>query len=71
MTVYLVAGTQAEDSKPNFIVLMKMADLKRTSQNDEDSELRETMQHIYRSVCRQLLAVCVQAAVSSVCAGSC
>ena len=39
MTVYLVAGTQAEDSKPNFIVLMKMADLKRTSENDEDSEL--------------------------------
>ena len=38
MTVYLVAGTQAEDSKPNFIVLMKMSDLKRTSENDEDSE---------------------------------
>ncbi|KAL5484641.1 hypothetical protein EMCRGX_G021171 [Ephydatia muelleri] len=43
MTVYLVAGTQAEDSKPNFIVLMKMADLKRTSQNDEDSEDEEAV----------------------------
>lgn len=38
MTVYLVSGTQAEDSKPNFIILMKMSDLKRTSENDEDSE---------------------------------
>ena len=38
MTVYLAAGTQAEDSKPNFIVLIKMSDLQRTSENEGDSK---------------------------------
>ncbi len=40
MTAYLVAGTQAEVGKQNFIMLMKMSDMHSThrEEDDEDSE---------------------------------
>ena len=38
MTAYLVAGTQAEASRQNFVILMKMSQLKRVAdEKDEDS----------------------------------
>ena len=38
MTAYVVAGTQAEQKKQNFIILMKMSELHSTYQdNEEDS----------------------------------
>ena len=38
MTAYVVAGTQAEQKKQNFIILMKMSELNSTYQeNEEDS----------------------------------
>ena len=38
MTAYLVAGTQAETSQQNFIILMKMSQLKQTIPKDEEEE---------------------------------
>lgn len=47
MTAYLVAGTQAEQGKQNFVILMKMSELHSTYQgNDEDSELTGLYLHI-------------------------
>ena len=34
MTAYLVAGTQSEGTKQNFVVLVKMSQLKRTQDKE-------------------------------------
>ena len=40
MTAYLIAGTQAAAGQQNFIILMKMSQLKSTFKEEEsDSEL--------------------------------
>ena len=42
MTAYLVAGTQAAAGQQNFIILMKMSQVKSTYKEEEsDSELSE------------------------------
>lgn len=38
MTAYVVAGSQAEPSKPNHLMLMKMSGMDRTKQKAEDDE---------------------------------
>lgn len=35
LTAYLVAGTQAEATGKNFVVLMKMSQLRRTAEEDD------------------------------------
>ena len=36
MTGYLVAGTQAEKKKDNFVILIKMSQLSKTQQEEEE-----------------------------------
>lgn len=38
LTCYLVAGTQAEAGRQNFVVLMKMYDLRSTNREEDDDE---------------------------------
>ena len=38
MTAYLVAGTQAEKGRQNFVILMKMSDLYSTYKEKDESE---------------------------------
>ena len=38
MTAYIVAGTQAPPGKQNYVIVMKMSQLDKTLQNDEESE---------------------------------
>ena len=38
MTAYIVAGTQAALGQQNHVIVMKMSELDRTFQNDQDSE---------------------------------
>jgi len=38
MTAYIVAGTQAPPGKQNHVIVMKMSQLDKTLQNDEESE---------------------------------
>ena len=42
MTAYIVAGTQAQPGKQNHVIVMKMSQLDKTLQNDEESEWNET-----------------------------
>ena len=38
MTAYLIAGTQAEAGRQNFIMLMKMSDMHSTHKEEEDED---------------------------------
>lgn len=38
MTAYIVAGTQAALGQQNHVIVMKMSELDKTFQNDQDSE---------------------------------
>ena len=38
MTAYVVAGTQAALGKQNHVIIMKMSELDKTFEKDEDSE---------------------------------
>lgn len=38
MTAYIVAGTQAPPGKQNYVIVMKMSQLDKTLQNDEESD---------------------------------
>jgi len=43
MTAYIVAGTQAPPGKQNHLIVMKMSQLDKTLQNDEESELNDQL----------------------------
>ena len=43
MTAYIVAGTQATPGKRNHVIVMKMSQLDKTLQNDEESELNDQL----------------------------
>ena len=38
MTAYLISGTQSEGGKENYFILIKMAELGRTKQEEEEED---------------------------------